>query len=159
MSLSRVLVGVGAFCLSALSAWAAPVDDKTAFKLGLIAPETYSTYFIERGGFIFSVPSVRPVVLLTEMEALRADLEGGRLAWHQEVKRRKFGALDTIITIVLPGGVVYAAGKLSWHRQAATTLAEVSDEHARLTDELLAYQEATGTQVFVLAKGAGNSPP
>jgi len=153
MSLSRVLVGVGALCLCALSAWAGPVDDKTAFRVGLIAPETHSDYSVDPSGFILSVPSVEPLVLLTEMEALRAELEGGQLAWHHEVERREFGPLDAIITIVLPGGLVYAAGRLSWHRQAATTLAEVSDEHARLTDELLAYQEATGTQVFVLAKG------
>ncbi len=153
MWLSKVLAGVGALCLCTLNAGAAPVDDKTAFRVGLITPDNYSTYSMDHHGFIVSMPSVQPLALLTEMEALRADLEGGRRAWDEEVQRRRFGPLDAIITIVLPGGLIYAAGKLGWRREAEITLAEVSDEHTRLTDELLAYQDATGTHLFVLAKG------
>jgi outer membrane murein-binding lipoprotein Lpp len=86
----------------------------------------------DNSGLTISLQQVNHPLLLLELQQLQQEL------WHQQINlltqvtNMSFGAVDAIITIVLPGGLLYAFNKKMKQQQAKNNLHELNSELLQL---------------------------
>lgn len=96
------------------------------------------------GGFYLDLPAVNPDRLMALVKAYRTFLTQREAAISQYLDEHRLDARDTLITILVPGGLLYAAIRTGNLEQAKTELAEVSDNIDELSRDLLVLQAMAG---------------
>jgi len=96
------------------------------------------------GGFYVDLPAVAPTQLIGRIRTYRASLTQRKEEIARYLDENKLDARDTLITVILPGGLIYAAIRTGNLEQAKADLAEVTDDMDALARDLLAMQAIAG---------------
>ena len=94
----------------------------------------------DRDGFCASLPQGNRETL-----TLRIQHNRNQLVWQQSnlskrVESLKFGKLDTLITLVMPGGLLYAAIRKGTERKEKGQLEQLTQELASLNVDLAMFK-------------------
>jgi hypothetical protein len=96
------------------------------------------------GGFYVDLPAVSPDKLMTLIRAYRTFLTRREAEIAKYLDENQLDAKDTLITIIMPGGLLYAAIRTGNLEQAKAELAEVTEDMEELSSDLLAMQAVAG---------------
>ena len=96
------------------------------------------------GGFYIDLPAVTPDQLIERIRACRTSLTHREAEIAQYLDEHRLNAKDTLITVIIPGGLIYAAIRAGDLEQAKAELAEVNDDRDALARDLLAMQAIAG---------------
>ena len=89
---------------------------------------------------VIQLPEVDRAALIEKIRTLRSQLIARKQTLVQMVADKQMDSGDTIITIIMPGGLLYAGYKKARHEQAKNELARVSADIEEFSGDLLAMQ-------------------
>jgi hypothetical protein len=101
-------------------------------------------HFQDSEGFIQSLPNVSKTTVTQRLQELQQDLKTELGAVKAEVKRKRFKAIDTLVTVIMPGGLLYAKLRHDSYKRSERRLLNVSDRLDEITGELIAFETANG---------------
>lgn len=107
---------------------------KTAYAEQALVPED------KPDQFIIQLPDVDRETLIEQVEILRAQMIQRKQALEQIVADKKLDSSDAIITVFMPGGLLYAGYKKVRYEQAKNELANVSANIEEFSNDILAMQ-------------------
>ncbi len=96
----------------------------------------------DNSGFTISLQQVNHPLLLLELQQLQQELWYQQVNLLAQVTNMGFGAVDAIITIVLPGGLLYAFNKKLKQQQAKNNLHELNSKLLQLQVDIKQMQLA-----------------
>ena len=118
-----------------------------------LAEEVFSSgSLINQGGFIYDIQKVDPALLAEDVEKLRSDLIRHQYELVKLVAQNELDAGDVIITVIIPGGLLYAGYRKHKLEQAKDTLLMVSDDISELSNDLTALQGHDTANPLILAQ-------
>lgn len=115
---------------------------ETAHAEHALAPESVPDQFIVQ------LPAVDRESLIEQIEILRSQLLQRKQALVLLVADEKLDSRDALITVLLPGGLLYAGYKKVRYEQARSELAQVNADIDEFSNDLLAMQ-SSATPVVV----------
>lgn len=95
-------------------------------------------------GFTKSLPNVSDVTVTQHLQELQQNLMTELSALKAEVKRKSFKAIDTLVTIIMPGGLLYAKLRHDSFKRSEHQMNRVSDELEHISVELVVFQTDNG---------------
>ncbi|MDJ0805559.1 MAG: hypothetical protein QNJ78_01880 [Gammaproteobacteria bacterium] len=101
-------------------------------------------------GFCMSLPMVENPTLTQRIRDWQTVLEAQRKILAERIEQLKFNSVDTIITLVMPGGLLYAAVKRSNQLERRENLALLTADLQQLDGDLNAFQSFSNLQLAVL---------
>ncbi len=96
----------------------------------------------DNSGLTISLQQVNHPLLLLELQQLQQELWYQQVNLLAQVTNMSFGAVDAIITIVLPGGLLYAFNKKLKQQQAKNNLHELNSKLLQLQVDIKQMQLA-----------------
>ena len=99
-------------------------------------------------GFVTTLPNVSDVTVTQHLLELQQDLENELMLLKQEVQRKSFKAIDTLVTVIMPGGLLYAKLRLDAFKRSEVKLSRVSNELEHISGELIAFQADNGELIL-----------
>ena len=87
-------------------------------------------------GFCISLRQVEPITLQHHIQVWRSDLEVQRKTLAARIEKLKFNTVDALITIVMPGGLLYATVKRTKQTQRRQNLNLLTQDIEQLTGDL-----------------------
>ena len=115
---------------------------------GLDPSDTY--YITQQDGLVANIPADDAPAILQHVRTFRSQLESRRARCAEDVESTRFKTHDTLITIVMPGGLLYAVGKQQRHSEAKQEYALVSQQLDDLKLDLARLKASTSEQAFAL---------
>jgi hypothetical protein len=104
------------------------------------AAEPERTLLQDSDGFCVSLRNVSDVTLTQHLLELQQDLETQVGILKEEMKRKSFKAIDTLITVIMPGGMFYAGYRMDSYKKSARAMAMASEELNQISDDLNVFQ-------------------
>jgi hypothetical protein len=95
-------------------------------------------------GYSTSLRMVDVKTLTQRIRTSRSTLQGQRDALAKQVAKQRFSSLDTLITIVMPGGLLYAAIKRGSQLEKRQDLAQLTQDINQLSGDLQSFEIAYG---------------
>jgi len=123
----------------------------TAFMLQSAHAEQTLALLSDTGQFTIQLPAVEHAVLVEQIEILRSQLIEDKQELVQSVADNKMDGGDAVITVIMPGGLLYAAYKKARHEQAKNALVSVSADIEELSADLLSLQSSASPTVVARA--------
>jgi hypothetical protein len=96
------------------------------------------------------LPDVDRELLAEQVSLLRSQLIARKQALVQSVADRQLDGGDALITIIMPGGLLYAGYKKARYEQARNELDRVSADIEEFSGDLLAMQSRSAPVVVAL---------
>jgi hypothetical protein len=109
-------------------------------------------YLVQDSGMVMNMPAQGATDTLRHVRSFHADLKARQAQCAEDVEDTRFKTHDTLITIVMPGGLLYAAAKQQRHVQAKQAYAQVSQQLQDLQKDLAHFQTTSSETVFALAE-------
>jgi hypothetical protein len=103
-------------------------------------------------GFYTSIRNVSTITVTQHLLETQENLKIRLADLEQQVKRKGFKVIDTLITVVMPGGLIYAKLRLDSLKRSQQAAARVSDELDQISGELVAFQTESGELVVAVAQ-------
>jgi len=103
-------------------------------------------------GFCVSLRNVSEITLTQHLLELQQDLENQVGLLKDEVQRKSFKAIDTLITVVMPGGLVYAKLRFDSYKRSKNAMTLASEELAQISQDLNTFQSPNGVLVLATAE-------
>lgn len=100
--------------------------------------------YTDTDGFVVEIPAIDPQLLAEQLNDLRAELLLRRAELITEVEDLELDGTDAIITVLLPGGLIYAGYRTHEYEMAMHDLAEVNTEIDELTRDLANFGTTLG---------------
>ena len=100
--------------------------------------------------FIIQLPDVDHEKLVEKVEILRGQLIQRRQTLEQMVADKKLDSSDVIISVLMPGGLLYAGYKKIRYEQAVNELVHVNADIEEISGDLLAMQSSSTPVVVAL---------
>ncbi len=110
------------------------------------------TKSVNQDGFIYDIQKIDPKLLADDVEKLRSDLIRHQYELVKLVDQKELDAGDVIITIIMPGGLIYAGYRKHELEQAKDTLLTVSDDISEFSNDLVALQGHDTANPIILAQ-------
>lgn len=107
---------------------------------------------INQGGLVFDIQKMDPSLLAEKIEKLRATFIRRQHELKQLVTSKKLNAGDALITIIMPGGLLYAGYRKQELEQAKTALLVVTEEIKELSNDLIIFQGQDTVHPLMLAQ-------
>lgn len=107
-------------------------EDDNAFKNWL--------EFEHSEGLTTNLPTLPRAELKAQLAELQAELGERKAELSVEEEESRFDAKDAVITLVMPGGLLYAAFRQQQHHQTASQFEQVSDQLDELRSDLIAFR-------------------
>jgi hypothetical protein len=98
----------------------------------------------------FQLPAIDHQTLVEQVRILRSGLIQRKQELLQMVADKKLDRGDALITVIMPGGLLYAGYKQARYEQAKNELARVSADIEEYSSDILAMQ--TGIAPVAIAK-------
>ncbi len=95
-------------------------------------------------GFYVDLPAVDSSQLIGLIRAYRASLTDREQEIRQYLEDNQLDAKDALITVIMPGGLLYAAVRKGNLEQAQAELAEITADMVELSRDLVAMQAVAG---------------
>jgi hypothetical protein len=105
----------------------------------------------DQEGFTTSLPNISDVTVTQHLLELQQDLETEIGLLKEEVKRKSFKAVDTLVTIVMPGGLIYAKLRHDSYKRSERRLLRSTDRLDEISGELIAFQADNGDILIAVA--------
>ena len=103
-------------------------------------------------GFTTSLPNVSDITVTQHLLALQQDLETQLSQLKQEVQRKSFKTFDTLVTIFMPGGLLYAKIRHDDYKQSKTQMHRVDESLSQISGELVTFQADNGELMIATAE-------
>ena len=129
--------------LGIFSITAHAVDSQTGFHSDML-------YLVQDNGLVTNIPAPDAQLTLQHVRSFRSDLQTHQTRCAEDVDDTRFKVHDTLITIVMPGGLLYAVSKQHRHEQAKQAYAEVSQRLEDLQKDLSHFQASSSETAFAL---------
>lgn len=100
---------------------------------------------VEGNGFITQVPAIDSHLLAERIEQLRSELIQHQQQLTQAVEKTRLDTGDAVITVIMPGGLLYAGYRKREHTLAKNRLASVTDDIDELTRDLATSRDLAST--------------
>lgn len=100
--------------------------------------------YTDADGFVVEIPAIDPQLLAEQLNDLRAELLLRRAELVTEVNDLKLDGTDAILTVLLPGGLIYAGYRKHEYEMARNDLVEVNAELDELTRDLSNFNSMLG---------------
>jgi hypothetical protein len=136
---------------------------KTSNRLFMLIPIICSAFLLKtasaeqaplpantRDDFIIQLPDVDREVLIGQVEKLRSQLIQRKQALEQSVADKEPDSSDALISVLMPGGLLYAGYREVRYEQAKNELADVSADIEEFSSDLLALQPMPVVQMAVV---------
>jgi hypothetical protein len=110
---------------------------------GYLHPGLYKSaglYLDQGDGLIANIPSHEHAEMLNQVRAFRSELATHKQQAAVEVEESRFSTKDTLLTIILPGGLLYAANRKQQHGKAQQKLSQVSQQLHEVETDLRLLQ-------------------
>jgi pyruvate/oxaloacetate carboxyltransferase len=132
------------FGLLALNVQAANAADATI--------QNSSWLYVEQdSGLVTNLPATEKRELIGSVKELRQSLSNKKVQLSTRVEKKKFTTKDTLISAVVPGGMLYASYKMASYKKAKTQLDNVTTQIEELTLDEVWLADITGeTRVAML---------
>lgn len=91
-------------------------------------------------GFVVSLPNVSDITVTQHLMVLQQDLKLELTQLKEEVQRKSFKAFDTLVSVFMPGGLLYAKLRIDSYHRSEQKMQKVDKELARISEDLLAFQ-------------------
>lgn len=98
------------------------------------AGETES--FSTEGGYLVSLPVVGSAELITSIHEFKAELRDRRSRLEEAAAKNTMSVADVLITVVVPGGMLYAAARIHEKQRVKQELTDVQEDMAALEGDL-----------------------
>ena len=95
-------------------------------------------------GFYVALPTVDTDRLIERISAQRASLTQREQELMQYLEDHQLGARDVLITLIMPGGLIYAAVRKGNLQQAQAELDQLNSAMDELSRDLVAMQAVAG---------------
>ena len=102
------------------------------------------------GGLVDQLPSLTPHELLDQVQELHSNLLVLEAELEKKVVGAKFKAKDMVITIIVPGGLAYAAHKKLQQKRVEKELKSVTSEITALNKDLVMLQSTIGEHTVAM---------
>ena len=102
-------------------------DDRRAGVLTMVGPQ----------GFITRLQVVDADTLAEQVQQLRSELIARKQQLVAEVDEKKLDSSDALLTVLMPGGLLYAGYKKAAYERARNDLAEVSEDISEYSRDLV----------------------
>ena len=96
------------------------------------------------GGFYTSLPAVNNKQLVGLIRNYQEALTQREQEITQYLDENRLDTADVLITVIMPGGLIYAAVRKANLEEARAELTEITDDMDELSRDLLAMQAGTG---------------
>ena len=96
---------------------------------------------VSPGGFVIQLPAVDIDALAEQLRELRSSLISRKQKLANELESKQFDSGDTLLALVMPGGLIYAGYKKAAYARARHDLDEVSENIAEYSVDLALLQE------------------
>ncbi len=104
---------------------------------------------IDRYGFVGHVPAVDPQQLAQNIETLHDDFVQNQQYLARKVEDTRLNTGDAVITVIMPGGLLYAGYRKREHSRAKNDLAAISGVIEELTSDLAASRRLASTVAYL----------
>ena len=115
--------------LAGLSVQAGDFNNSVSYEAGWL-------YINQGGGLIANIPAHETYEVLSQVQNVRSELKSQKNKFVEEVENTRLKTSDTIIALVMPGGLLYAAHKKQRHHQAIKELKTVTSQLEELEEGL-----------------------
>ena len=122
----------------------------TAFLLQAAHAEQAPVFVGAPGQFIIQLPDVDREALAEQLRTQRSQLIERKQSLVQSVADRQLDGGDALITIIMPGGLLYAGYKKARYEQAKHELDRVSVDIEEFSGDLLAMQSRSAPVMVAL---------
>lgn len=102
---------------------------------------TFTQHSTNRGGFVFDIKPVNYAKLAEDVETLQNSLVQRQHELIKQVDKKKLNAGDALITVVMPGGLLYAGYRKHELEKAKKLLQAVNVEIKEFANDLLALRQ------------------
>lgn len=122
----------------------------TAFTLQTAHAESKPVLIGAPGQFIIQLPDVDREALAEQVRLLRSQLIVRKQALVQSVADKQLDGGDALITVIMPGGLLYAGYKKARYEHAKHELERVSADIEEFSGDLLAMQSRSAPLVVAM---------
>jgi hypothetical protein len=116
------------------------------------AADTDRLLIVDSEGFYTSLPNVSDVTVTQHLLEAQLELKIRLADLEQQLKRKSFKAIDTLITVIMPGGLIYAKLRLDSYKRSEQALALVNAELDQISGDLVAFQTESGELMVAVAQ-------
>ena len=107
-------------------------------------------YLVQDSGLVANFPAHDASATLQHVRSFQSNLQTRQTQCAENVENTRFKAHDTLITIVMPGGLLYAAAKKQQHEQAKQAYADITQQLQELQQDLAHFKSIPGEAAFAL---------
>ncbi len=118
---------------------------------GVHAADNERFLVADNEGFVTTLPNVSDITVSQHLIELQQDLETEIGLLKEEVKRKSFKAIDTLVTVIMPGGLIYAKLRHDSYKRSERKLLSTSDRLDEISGELVAFQAENGEFLIAIA--------
>jgi hypothetical protein len=102
----------------------------------------------DEAGFFTSLPDITDIMVTQHLMELQQNLKSELATLQAEVARKRFKPVDTLITVVMPGGLLYAKLRHDSYKSSQYRMNRVGKLLANISGELVIFQ-AKNEQVLI----------
>ncbi len=88
------------------------------------------------GGLVSLLPTITPHELLRQVQTLRSTKIARLFELKKTLEANQFGVTDALITVIMPGGLAYAAYRNMEHKQVESQFMNITTEVNQLNRDL-----------------------
>ena len=103
-------------------------------------------------GFAVSLRNVSDITVTQHLLEAQQTLQTELADLQAQLKRKSFKAIDTLITIFMPGGLIYAKLRLDSFKHSQQAAERVSAELDQISGDLVAFQTENGELVVAVVE-------
>jgi hypothetical protein len=108
-------------------------------------------YVEQDSGLVTNVPAMERTELIGSLKKVTQSLSQEKEQLSSTVEKKKFTGKDTLISAILPGGMLYASYRMASYKNAKKELADVSISIEELTSDVVRLSAVEGeTRVAML---------
>ncbi len=114
------------------------------------APLNHYISIDQGGGLMVILPVSGEQAFLNRLAVYHSDLKKQRAGYADQVENTKFDVKDALITVIMPGGLLYAAAKQQQHNQAKADLLYISNQLSELKSDMHQLALKSSIQSFAM---------
>jgi len=107
-------------------------------------------YIVQDNGLVANMPAYDTLETLQHVKSFQSDLTSRQARCAEDMEKTRFKTHDTLITIIMPGGLLYAMNKQQRHEESKQAYAETSKQLEDLQDDMARLQMSSSEETFAL---------
>ncbi len=124
------------------------VQAESADSLNMLQTDLF--YIEHDDGLVANIPAHATPETLQHVQSFHSELKTRQARCAEDLESTRFKTQDTLISIVLPGGLLYAINKQQRHETAKQSYAKVSQQLQDLQHDLARLKTSFSQETFAL---------